>query len=68
MYIVPKAKKIIGYGYFSFYILDIILNIVDYFTGVKWVSRLEAGITLGMIVGTIFTLFMVSTTKFENED
>jgi len=59
MYIVPKAKKIIGYLYVCIYIIDLISNIAAAIDGsidfdLKFISN-----SIGILIGSIITLYVI---------
>lgn len=61
MYIVPKAKKIIGYLYVCVYIIDLISNISAAIDGSIDFDLRFIGNSIGILIGSIITIYVIRT-------
>jgi len=59
MYIVPKNKKLVGYIYFSIYLLGVISGIYLMITGYKDSSWEKIAFQVAGLIGTIATFFLI---------
>ncbi len=66
MYIVPKAKKTIGIIYCLVYLLDLASNIVSVVNGEDALDKIFFGNNVGILLGTVVTIFLVITTDVED--